>query len=103
MNKMKAKNEQLAPICEALSLIKSLQLTKRLGKIGVLIYLLSNADGDFLIRKSIAKVAAETGIDYGTVQTTFNKLYESGIVTPKAYCVYEIHYKKLIDAMEKYR
>ena len=43
----------------------------------------------------------ESGIDYVTVQTTFNILYDKEVIKPRAYCVYEIDYAKLTEYMEQ--
>lgn len=98
---MKAKNRKLAPICNSLNLIKEFGFSKRMGKAGVFAYILSIADGNFQIHKSIKEIANESGIDYVTVQTTFNILYEKEVIKPRAYCVYEIDYAKLTEYMEQ--
>lgn len=97
---MKAKNKKLAPIVAALNLIKEFGFSKRMGKAGAFSYMLAVADNDFMIRKSIREISDESGIDYVTVQTTFNILYEKEVIKPKAYCVYEIDYGKLMSYME---
>lgn len=98
---MKAKNKKLAPIVAALNLIKEFGFSKRMGKAGVLSYILAVADNNFMIRKSIKEISCESGIDYVTVQTTFNILYEKEVIKPRAYCVYEIDYEKLMAYMQK--
>lgn len=98
---MKAKNKKLAVVANSLNLIKVFGFNKRMGKAGVFSYILTVADENFLIHKSIKEIADESGIDYVTVQTTFNILYEKEVVKPRAYCVYEIDYDKLLSYMEQ--
>ena len=95
MEKLRPTNEKLTPIWESLNLIKNLNLNKRMGKAGVLAYLCAVADKDYKIHKSLKEVSAESGVDYGTVQSTFNILYDAEIITPKEYCVYELNYNQL--------
>lgn len=97
----KSKNDRLAVIASSLNLIKEFGFSRRMGKAGVFSYILSIADDDFLIHKSLNQIASETGIDYGTVQTTFNILYEKEVVKLRAYCVYEIDYEKLVQYMNR--
>lgn len=93
---IQVKNKKLAPIANSLNLIKIFGFSKRMGKAGVFAYILSIADNDFLIHKSLKEISDESGIDYVTVHTTFNILYEKEVVKPRAYCVYEIDYNKLM-------
>lgn len=95
MKKLKPTNEKLTPVWESLNLIKNLNLNKRMGKAGVVAYLCAVADNDFRINKSLKEISAESGVDYGTVQTTFNILYDAKIIIPKEYCVYELDYAQL--------
>ena len=98
---MKAKNKKLAVVANSLNLIKVFGFNRRMGKAGVFAYILTVADENFLIHKSIKEISDESGIDYVTVQTTFNILYEKEVVKPRAYCVYEIDYDKLLSYMEQ--
>ena len=98
-----AKNEKLAVIASSLNLIKKLGFSKRDGKVEVFSYILGTADDSFLIHKSLSQIANETGVDYGTVQSTFNILYDKKIIRPRAYCVYQIDYEKLVQNMSNGR
>lgn len=99
---IQVKNKKLAPIANSLNLIKLFGFNKRMGKAGVFAYILNVADENFLIHKSLKEITDESGIDYVTVQTTFNILYEKEVLKPRAYCVYEIDYDKLMSYMDNH-
>ena len=92
---MEVKNEKLKQICGALNLVKTLDLNKRMGKVGALCFLLQNVNEDFRIEKSIKKIARDSEIDYVTVQSTFNSLYERNILRRISLTVCELDFDEL--------
>lgn len=99
--KKRAANKELTLIAESLGLISELGLSKRMGKAGVLQYVILNVDGDYLLNKSLREVVAETGYDFATVQSTFAKLQERKILTLRGYSCYELNADKLHECMKE--